>query len=229
MMGEARDRAGGLPDSRPVMTDDVERAAEASDAKPIKVAGEVASVAPLEQAEAEELIETTPDAEAAMPSAIEARESARGLAAAFRALRHRNFRLFFGGQLTSLIGTWMQTAAQSWLVLKLTNSALMLGTVSFANYLPILLITLFAGVFVDRADRRRLIILTQTLLMLSAFTLAALTWTGVVRVQYVIALAAFNGIVSAFDMPGRQAFVVKMVGVEDLSNAIALNSLIFNG
>jgi MFS family permease len=148
---------------------------------------------------------------------------------AFRALRHRNFRLFFGGQLTSLIGTWMQTAAQSWLVLKLTNSALMLGTVSFANYLPILLITLFAGVFVDRADRRRLIILTQTLLMLSAFTLAALTWTGVVRVQYVIALAAFNGIVSAFDMPGRQAFVVKMVGVEDLSNAIALNSLIFNG
>ena len=141
---------------------------------------------------------------------------------AFRALRHRNFRLFFGGQLTSLIGTWMQTAAQSWLVLKLTNSPLMLGTVSFANYLPILLITLFAGVFIDRVDRRRLIILTQTLLMLSAFTLAGLTWTGLVRVQYVIALAAFNGVVSAFDMPGRQAFVVKMVGIEDLSNAIAL-------
>ena len=155
-------------------------------------------------------------------------EAQRIRGSAFRALHHRNFRLFFGGQLTSLIGTWMQTAAQSWLVLKLTNSPLMLGTVSFANYLPILLITLFAGVFVDRADRRRLIILTQTLLMLSAFTLAALTWTGLVRVQYVIALAAFNGIVSSFDMPGRQAFVVKMVGVEDLSNAIAINSLMFN-
>ena len=148
--------------------------------------------------------------------------------AALRALRHRNFRLFFGGQLTSLIGTWMQTAAQSWLVLKLTNSPLMLGTVSFANYLPILFITLFAGVIVDRVDRRRLIILTQFLLMMSAFTLAALTWTGVVRVEHVVILAAFNGIVSSFDMPARQAFVVKMVGVSDLPNAIALNSLIFN-
>ena len=146
----------------------------------------------------------------------------------FRAFRHRNFRLYFGGQLTSLIGTWMQTAAQSWLVLKLTNSPLMLGTVSFANYLPILLITLFAGVIVDRVDRRRLIIVTQTLLMMSAFILAALTWTGVVRVEHVIALAAFNGVVSSFDMPGRQAFVVKMVGVSDLSNAIAINSLMFN-
>jgi MFS family permease len=147
---------------------------------------------------------------------------------AFRALRHRNFRLYFGGQLTSLCGTWMQTAAQSWLVLKLTNSPLMLGTVSFANYLPILLITLFAGVIVDRVDRRRLIIITQTLLMMSAFALATLTWTGVVRVEHVIALAAFNGIVSSFDMPGRQAFVVKMVGVSDLPNAIAINSLMFN-
>jgi MFS family permease len=145
-----------------------------------------------------------------------------------RALRHRNFRLYFGGQLTSLCGTWMQTAAQSWLVLKLTNSPLMLGTVSFANYLPILLITLFAGVIVDRVDRRRLIILTQALLMMSALTLAALTWTGVVRVEHVIILAAFNGIVSSFDMPGRQAFVVKMVGVSDLPNAIAINSLMFN-
>ncbi|MGA2411991.1 MAG: MFS transporter [Candidatus Binataceae bacterium] len=148
---------------------------------------------------------------------------------AFRALRHRNFQLFFGGQLTSLIGTWMQTAAQSWLVLKLTNSPLMLGTVSFANYLPILIMTLFAGVIVDHVDRRRLIILTQALLMMSAFTLAALTWTGIVRVEHVIMLAAFNGIVSSFDMPGRQSFVVKMVGIEDLPNAIALNSLMFNG
>jgi MFS family permease len=211
------------------MTDDAERGAEASDARPIKVPEEAASAAPLEQAEAEELIETTPDAEAAMPSAIEARESARGLAAAFRALRHRNFRLFFGGQLTSLIGTWMQTVAQSWLVLKLTNSALMLGLVSFATYMPILLVALFAGVVIDHVDRRRLIITAQVLLMLSAFVLAGLTWAGHVRVEYVIALAAFNGVVASFDLPGRQAFVVEMVGIEDLPNAIALNSMIFNG
>lgn len=155
--------------------------------------------------------------------------SSRGFHGAFRALRHRNFRLYFGGQLTSLIGTWMQTVAQSWLVLKLTNSPLMLGVVTFANYLPILLVALFAGVIVDHVDRRRLIIVAQALLMLSAFALAALTWTGAVRVEHVIALAAFNGVVSSFDMPGRQAFVVEMVGLEDLPNAIALNSMMFNG
>lgn len=148
---------------------------------------------------------------------------------AFRALSHRNFRLFFGGQFTSLIGTWMQTVAQGWLVLKLSNSSLMLGVVSFAGYLPVLLVALFAGVVVDHIDRRRLIVITQALQMLSAFILAALTWTGVVRVEHVIALAAFNGLVTAFDMPGRQAFVVEMVGREDLPSAIALNSMIFNG
>ena len=178
----------------------------------------------------DELIETTPDAEAANSTAVEAtRESARGLTTAFRALRHRNFRLFFGGQLTSLTGTWMQTVAQSWLVLKLTDSSMMLGLVSFASYLPILIVALFAGVVVDHTDRRRLITVAQVLLMLSAFVLAALTWAGVVRVGYVIALAAFNGVVSSFDLPGRQAFVVEMVGIEDLPNAIALNSMIFNG
>jgi len=178
----------------------------------------------------------TPAAEAACDSGPDAEprpdevagERPAGWRAAFRAMRHRNFRLYFGGQLTSLIGTWMQTVAQSWLVLKLTNSALMLGVVTFANYLPILLVALFAGVIVDHVDRRRLIILTQALLMLSAFALAALTWTGVVRVEHVIILAAFNGVVSAFDMPGRQAFVVEMVGLEDLPNAIALNSMMFN-
>ncbi len=147
---------------------------------------------------------------------------------AFRALRHRNYRLYFFGQLTSLAGTWMQSAAQAWLVLKLTNSATMLGVVTFAQFTPILLVGLFAGVIVDRLDRRRLIITTQILLMLSAFTLAALTWTGAVRVQYVIMLAAFNGTVGSFDMPGRQSFVVEMVGYEDLANAIALNSMMFN-
>jgi MFS family permease len=148
---------------------------------------------------------------------------------AFRALRHRNFRLFFGGQFVSLIGTWMQSVAQGWLVLKLTNSALMLGVVSFAGYLPVLLVALFAGVIVDHADRRRLIVATQVLLMLSAFILSALTWAGVVRVEYVVILAAVNGLVTAFDMPARQTFVVEMVGREDLPNAIALNSMVFNG
>lgn len=148
---------------------------------------------------------------------------------AFRALRHRNFRLYFGGQFTSLIGTWMQSVAQGWLVLRLSNSSLMLGLVSFAGYVPVLLVTLFAGVIVDNADRRRLIVTTQVLLMLSAFALAALTWAGVVRVEHVIIIAAINGLVTAFDMPARQTFVVEMVGREDLPNAIALNSMMFNG
>jgi MFS family permease len=163
-----------------------------------------------------------PDAESA--------EAARPVrASAFRALRHRNYRLYFFGQLTSLAGTWMQSAAQSWLVLKLTNSSMMLGVVSFAQFAPILLVGLFAGVIIDRIDRRRMLMGTQTLLMLSAFLLAALTLTGLVRVEHVIFLAAFNGTVGAFDMPGRQSFVVEMVGYEDLANAIALNSMMFNG
>src|SRR5271170_5760850 len=153
----------------------------------------------------------------------------RKWALAFRALRHRNFRLFFGGQLTSLIGTWMQTVAQAWLVLKLTDSPLMLGLVTFARFAPMLVVALFAGVVVDHVDRRRLLIISQSLLMLSAFVLAALTWSGVVRVEHVLILAAFNGLVGAFDVPGRQSFVVEMVGIEDLPNAIALNSMIFNG
>jgi len=150
-------------------------------------------------------------------------------ASAFRALRHRNYRLYFFGQLTSLAGTWMQSAAQAWLVLKLTNSSMMLGVVSFAQFTPILLVGLFAGVVIDRIDRRRMLIATQTLLMLSAFILAALTFTGLVRVEHVILLAAFNGTVGSFDMPGRQSFVVEMVGYDDLANAIALNSMMFNG
>jgi MFS family permease len=137
--------------------------------------------------------------------------------------------LFFVGQLISLIGTWMQMVAQAWLVLKLTNSSLMLGVVSFAGFTPIVLVALFAGVVVDHVDRRRLIIGAQILLMLSAFALGILTWSGGVTVYYVIALAALNGFVSSFDMPGRQAFVVEMVGREDLPNAISMNSMIFNG
>jgi MFS family permease len=131
--------------------------------------------------------------------------------------------------LISLIGTWMQIVAQGWLVLKLTNSPWMLGVVSFAGYMPIPLVALFAGVIADHVDRRRLITCTQSIMMLSAFTLAALTFTGVVRVEHVIALAMLNGFVSSFDMPGRQAFIVEMVGRDDLPNAIALNSMAFNG
>ena len=160
------------------------------------------------------------------PEAVEEASLARS--GAFRALRHRNYRLYFFGQLTSLAGTWMQSAAQSWLVLKLTNSSMMLGVVSFAQFAPILLVGLFAGVIIDRIDRRRMLMGTQTLLMLSAFTLAALTLSGYVRVEHVILLAAFNGTVGSFDMPGRQSFVVEMVGYEDLANAIALNSMMFN-
>jgi len=160
---------------------------------------------------------------------VPAQDNWSGRLTAFRALRHRNFRLFFVGQLISLIGTWMQMVAQSWLVLKLSNSPLMLGVVSFAGFMPIVLVALFAGVVVDHVDRRRLIIGAQTLLMISAFVLGVLTWSGTVTVYYVIALAALNGFVSSFDMPGRQAFVVEMVGREDLPNAIAMNSMIFNG
>ena len=173
----------------------------------------------------------TPDpaAPSAESEAELAEDTKPARASAFRALRHRNYRLYFFGQLTSLAGTWMQSAAQSWLVLKLTNSSMMLGVVSFAQFTPILLVGLFAGVVIDRIDRRRMLIGTQTLLMLSAFILAALTFTGLVRVEYVIILAAFNGTVGSFDMPGRQSFVVEMVGYEDLANAIALNSMMFNG
>jgi MFS family permease len=174
-------------------------------------------------------IETSSESNPAVAASPVRSEPLSGQLGAFRALHHRNFRLFFGGQFTSLIGTWMQSVAQGWLVLKLTDSALMLGVVSFAGYLPVLLVTLFAGVVVDHADRRRLIVVTQMLLMLSAFTLATLSWAGVVRVEHVIMLAAFNGLVTAFDMPARQTFVVEMVGREDLPSAIALNSMIFNG
>jgi len=179
------------------------------------------------------LIDTVPEIEAAEADEESSDASAEsiwdGKLAAFRALRHRNFRLFFIGQLISLIGTWMQSVAQAWLVLKLTDSSMALGIVAFAAYFPMILVGLFAGAVVDRVDRRRLIVIAQVLLMLSAFVLCALTWTGVVRVEYVIMLAAFNGLVSSFDMPGRQAFVVEMVGREDLPNAIAMNSMIFNG
>ena len=141
-----------------------------------------------------------------------------------RALQHRNYRLFFGGQLVSLIGTWMQSVAQSWLVYRLTGSTVLLGVVGFCSQVPVFLLAPIGGVVADRARRHRVILATQTTMMLLAFALAALTLGGRVRVAHVIALAIGLGIANAFDIPARQAFVVEMVGREHLVNAIALNS-----
>ena len=149
--------------------------------------------------------------------------------AALRSLRHRNFQLFFSGQLISLIGTWMQNVAQSWLVYRLTGSALLLGVVGFANQIPVFLLAPIGGLVADRRNKHKVIITTQTSAMILAFILAGLTLTGVVRVWQVIVLAALLGAVNAFDIPARQAFLVDMVGKEDLMNAIALNSSMFNG
>src|SRR5271166_3779434 len=150
------------------------------------------------------------------------------LALAVRALRHRNFQLFFAGQLISLIGTWMQTVAQSWLVYRLTGSALLLGTVGFASQIPVFIMAPVGGIVADRFNRRRVVIATQTASMILAAILA-LTITGRVQVWQVMVIAAGLGVVNAFDIPARQAFLIDMVGREDLMNAIALNSSMFNG
>ena len=149
--------------------------------------------------------------------------------AAGRALRHRNFQLFFGGQLISLIGTWMQTVAQSWLVYRMTGSGLLLGSVGFASQIPVFLVAPIGGITADRMNRQRVVIATQVSSMVLAFALAALTLTHLVQVWHIFVLAALLGVVNAFDIPGRQAFLVDMVGKEDLMNAIALNSSMFNG
>src|SRR5215831_14392217 len=151
------------------------------------------------------------------------------VATAVRALRHRNFQLFFAGQLISLIGTWMQTVAQSWLVYRLTGSTLLLGTVGFASQFPVFLVAPIGGVVADRTNRHRIVIATQTASMLLAFILAVLTLTNHITVPEIMVLAAGLGVVNAFDIPARQAFLMDMVGREDLMNAIALNSSMFNG
>lgn len=146
----------------------------------------------------------------------------------FRALRYRNFQLFFGGQLISLIGTWMQTIAQAWLVYRLTGSSLLLGTVGFASQIPVFLLSPVGGIVADRYRRHRIVIATQATMMVLAFLFAWLTLTGRIRVWEIIVLAALVGVVNAFDIPTRQAFLVDMVGRESLMNAIALNSSMFN-
>lgn len=146
-----------------------------------------------------------------------------------RALRHRNYRLFFGGQGISLIGTWMTRVATAWLVYRLTGSAFLLGLVSFASQIPILLLGPFAGVWVDRLNRRRVLVITQTLSMIESFALAVLALAGIINVPEIIALNLFQGAINAFDMPARQAFVIEMVdNSDDLGNAIALNSSLVN-
>jgi MFS family permease len=148
----------------------------------------------------------------------------------FRALRHRNYALFFSGQMVSMIGTWMTRIAISWLIYRLTGSALLLGVVGFAGQIPSFILAPFAGVLVDRWDRHKVLVWTQVLAMVQSAALAVLDLTGTIQVSHVIWLAVFQGLINAFDMPARQAFVVEMVtDRKDLPNAIALNSSLVNG
>ncbi len=159
---------------------------------------------------------------------FEHKDQVRGVLRAFLALRHRNFRLFWTGQLISLIGTWMQTTGQAWLVLELTHSALLLGLVGALQFLPVLILSLFGGVLADRLPKRTVLRFTQSFATLQAFVLWILVATGEVRLWHVLVLASLLGLTNSVDMPTRQAFVVEMVGREDLPNAIALNSSLFN-
>lgn len=146
----------------------------------------------------------------------------------FPALAHTNFRRFYAGQLVSLLGTWMGSTAQAWLVLLLTNSPFYVGLVGALGSLPVLFVSLYAGTVADRISKLRLIMVTQASAMVLAFALAALTFADVIRVQHIIVIATLLGVVSAFDIPGRQSFFVELVGKADLLNAIALNSAAFN-
>jgi len=146
-----------------------------------------------------------------------------------RSLKHRNFRLFFGGQTISLIGTWMTQVTTSWLVYRLTHSAFLLGLVGFTGQIPVFLFSAFAGVWIDRLNLRRILMVTQVLAMVQSLTLAFLTLTNRITVVEIIALGFFQGLINVFDMPTRQAFVVQMVdNKQDLGNAIALNSFMVN-
>lgn len=147
----------------------------------------------------------------------------------WRALRHRNYRLFYAGQLTSLIGTWMMTVAQSWLVLQLTGDPFDLGVVAAVQFLPVLVLGLFGGVIADSLPKRRTLVATQGFASVLSFVMFLLVVTNTVQVWHVLVVAFLLGCRNAFDMPTRQAFAVEMVGREDISNAVALNSAMFNG
>jgi MFS family permease len=147
----------------------------------------------------------------------------------FRALRHRNYRLFFWGQLVSLIGTWMQQTAMSWFVYQITNSKLLLGVVAAMGSAPMMLSSVWGGSLADRYPKRSILLATQAAQMICAFVLAAGVWAGFATPLFIIVIAALNGVAMGFDMPARQAFTVEMTSREDLLNAISLNSSIVNG
>jgi MFS family permease len=181
-------------------------------------------VAPLPDA----VLEPTP---AAAPPPFLAKTGLADTGGAFAFLtifRHRNYRLFFSGQLVSLMGSWITNVAQGWLVYQLTSSPLLLGVVSFAGQVPVFFFSMFGGMIADRFERRRMLLITQTLAMLQSAALAVLTLTGLVQVWHIVALALFQGLVNAFDVPIRQSMTVEMVGKADLRHAISLNSMMFN-
>ncbi len=176
---------------------------------------------------------TSSNQEQVVPEAIsgqeqQATQQKRGLLRTFIALRHRNYRLFFFGQMISLIGTWMQTTAQAWLVLELTHSAWLLGLVGALQFLPVMVLSLFGGVLADRLPKRTALIFTQSSALIQATVMWILVATGTVQIWHIMILAALLGLTNSLDMPTRQAFVVEMVGREDLPNGVALNSSIFN-
>ena len=146
----------------------------------------------------------------------------------FRALRHRNFLLFWSGQTLSLIGTWMQAMAEGWLAFALTRNAFLVGLVAAAQSLPILLLSLYAGVLVDRANKLRLVTVCQTLFAIQSTSLWVLAWTNHITIHWLIAMATFNGIISSIEIPARQSLVIELVGRDELPGAIALNSSGFN-
>jgi MFS family permease len=170
---------------------------------------------------------TVPEAVTAQPRRVGA--GALPWRQTFAALKHRNFRLFFFGQLISLIGTWMQNTAQSWLVYQLTGSKLLLGIVAAVSSAPMLLFSMWGGSVADRHPKRTVLLYTQSGMMLLAFAFAVLVWRGRVRPWHILVLASLGGVAMAFDMPARQAFVVEMTSREDLMNALSLNSSIVNG
>ena len=174
------------------------------------------------------MAETVTSSEAQDTRSDEPPKKRLGLRTTVRALRHRNFQLFFSGQLISLVGTWMQSIAQDWLVYRLTGSSLLLGIVAFVSQIPIFLLAPVAGLVADRYNRHRIVIATQSTSMVLALTLATLTLTGRIRIWEIMVLASLLGVVNAFDIPARQAFLIDMVGREDLLNAIGLNSSMFN-
>lgn len=175
----------------------------------------------------------TDNPELAMPETITEQKQptnvqVKGLLRTFSALRHRNYRLFFFGQMISQIGTWMQTTAQAWLVLELTHSAVLLGLVGVMQFLPVMLFSLFGGVLADQVPKRTLLLVTQSVALVQAAILWILVITGTVQIWHIMLLAALLGVTQALDTPTRQAFVGEMVGREDLTNAIALNSSLVN-